>query len=182
MLHFLSHKDAVIWSDRWKTLLLDCVCPPAPEGVRLLTGTKVQQHVAGYVVRVFCDHWTTEWPCYALCVSSTRNDSRCVRDVTQPRTVKPNLVLISVSGWADRGHSAAGMTPSGIEPAIFRLVAKRLNQQRHRGLAAGSGKRQVSQNKDPVYALWAYFPTVSCIHVYLFIYLFITQSPLPPNG
>jgi hypothetical protein len=42
------------------------------------------------------------------------------------------LVLISVRGWVDPSHWKIPVTPSGIEPATFRLTEQCLNQLRYR--------------------------------------------------
>jgi hypothetical protein len=72
---------------------------------------------------------------------STREGGKVVSPRPRPPLPPVSVVLVSVRGWIDSGAIVRPerlcqwkipMTPSGIEPATFRLVAQWLNQLRYR--------------------------------------------------
>ena len=119
--------------------------------VSFLVGLKTYQHPCICIVKKVKVKQTLYGPGQAMRISGDWDSQISWQQesgkVVSP-THRPPLLLrksfwysFLVRGWVDPwGHCLAGriisMTPSGIEPATFRLVAQCLNRQRQHCLAA----------------------------------------------
>jgi len=73
----------------------------------------------------------------------------------------------------------AGITP--FEPATFRLVAQRLNQQRHRGLAAVSGERQFSHKVRTLFMHCELIFRQTLMYTH-YVFVYYMKPPPPANA